>query len=85
MSTPTVDVERIAEIREIVCETLELEPDEITETSLFKEEHGADSLGAIELLAAFERRYGVVIEQAEMAEMINLRGVHTVVARAAGW
>lgn len=71
--------------KEIVCEILEIEPDEVTETSLFKEEHDADSLRAIEILAALERTFGVTIDQAELAEMVNLQGVYTVVAKAAGW
>ncbi|WP_326559278.1 acyl carrier protein [Micromonospora sp. NBC_01796] len=85
MSASAVDTERFEEIKEIVCETLELEPEEVTESSLFQEEHGSDSLGAIEVLSALERRYHVVIDQAEMARMTNLRGVYDVVAKAANW
>ncbi len=85
MSTASIDTQRLAEIKEIVCETLELELDEVTETSLFQEEHGADSLGAIEVLAALERKYSLVIDQGEMAKMVNLQGVYAVVANAAGW
>ena len=58
---------REQEIKEIVCDILELEPEEVTETSLFKAEHGADSLRAIEILANLERSFGVVIDQAELA------------------
>jgi acyl carrier protein len=82
MSTSAIDTVQAAEIKEIVCETLELELDEVSETSLFKEEHGADSLGAIEVLAALERRYGLIIDQTEMAKMTNLQGVYAVVAEA---
>lgn len=70
-------------IKDIVCEILEIEPDEVTETSLFKEDHGADSLRAIEIVAALEKRYSVVIEQAEFPRMVNLRGVYDVVVEAA--
>ncbi|MEU8241043.1 acyl carrier protein [Actinoplanes missouriensis] len=84
MSTSAIDTDRAAQIKEIVCETLELELDEVTDTSLFKEEHGADSLGAIEVLAALERHFGITIEQSEMAQMTNLEGVYGVVSRASG-
>ncbi|MFJ9691425.1 acyl carrier protein [Kitasatospora sp. NPDC101183] len=77
--------ERFAEIKEIVCDILEIEEDEVTETSLFKEEHDADSLRAIEILAALEKRFGVVIDQAELARMVHLKGVYEVVAESAGW
>ena len=81
MTSPAA--QRQDEIRDIVCEILEIEPDEVTETSLFKEDHDADSLRAIEILAALEKRFDVVIDQAELARMVNLAGVYEVVAEAA--
>ena len=71
------------EIKELVCEILEIEPDEVTPTSLFKEDHGADSLRSIEILAALERTLGVTIDQEELGRMVNLEGVFVVVADAA--
>jgi acyl carrier protein len=72
-----------ATIKEIVCDILELEEDEVTETSLFNEDHGADSLRAIEILAALEKQFHVVIDQAELGRMVNLKGVEEVVNEAA--
>ncbi|GAA3858545.1 acyl carrier protein [Streptomyces sedi] len=77
--------ERLATIKEIVCDILEIEEDEVTETSLFKEDHDADSLRAIEILAALEKEFGVVIDQAELPRMTNLKGVYAVVSESAGW
>ncbi|SOD62578.1 acyl carrier protein [Streptomyces zhaozhouensis] len=77
--------ERLATIKEIVCDILEIEEDEVTETSLFKEDHDADSLRAIEILAALEKEFGVVIDQAELPRMTNLQGVYAVVSESAGW
>jgi len=79
---PTSTDIRKQEIRDIVCEILELESDEVTETSLFKEEHDADSLRAIEILAGLERRFGVLIDQAELVRMVNLENVYVVVEEA---
>lgn len=76
---------RLQEIKSIVCEILELDEDEVTETSLFAEDHGADSLRAIEILASLEKAFTVVIDQAELSRMVNLRGVYDVVAESAGW
>ena len=76
---------RLQEIKSIVCEILELDEDEVTETSLFAEDHGADSLRAIEILASLEKAFAVVIDQAELSRMVNLRGVYDVVAESAGW
>jgi acyl carrier protein len=66
-------------IKEVVCEILEIEEDELTETSLFKEDHDADSLRAIEILAALERTFKVKIPQDELARMVNMKGILEVV------
>lgn len=76
--------QRQDEIKEIVCDILEIDSGELTDTSLFKEDHQADSLRAIEILAELERRFDVVIDQAELARMVNLAGVYGVVAEASG-
>ncbi|MFD1147577.1 acyl carrier protein [Saccharothrix hoggarensis] len=82
--TTAVD-ERMATIKDIVCEILEIEPEEVTETSLFNEDHGADSLRAIEILASLEKQFSIAIDQAELGRMVNLRGVYEVVSESAGW
>ena len=68
-------------IKNIVSEILEIEPDEMTETSLFREDHDAASLRAIEILASLEKEFKVQIPQAELAKMVNLAGVCQVVTK----
>lgn len=80
--TTAVDTARMTRIKEIVCDILELEEDEVTETSLFSEDHDADSLRAIEILASLEKAFGVVIDQAELTRMVNLAGVYQVVTES---
>jgi acyl carrier protein len=86
MANPEVgailDAEDREAIKEIVCDILEIAPGEMTEVSLFKEDHDADSLGAIEILSALERRFGVEIDQSELTRMVNLDGVVQVVTEA---
>ncbi|MCX5415778.1 acyl carrier protein [Streptomyces sp. NBC_00059] len=74
--------ERQQAIKDIVCDVLEIDPDELTDSSLFKD-HGADSLRAIEILAGLEKQFSVTIDQAELSRMVNLEGVYAVVADAA--
>ncbi|MGV9319632.1 acyl carrier protein [Streptomyces sp. NPDC003660] len=81
--TNGLDAARKQEIKEVVCDILEIDEDEVTGTSLFKEEHDADSLRAIEILAALERTQKVTIDQSELSRMVNLEGVYAVVAEAA--
>ena len=78
--TTTLDLsERNEEIMEMVCEILEIDEEEITLTSLLKEDHDADSLRAIEILASLERNFKTKIPQGEMERMVNLEGIFGVV------
>jgi len=83
--TTAINQTKMDELREIAVEVLEIEDDEITETSLFIEDHDADSLRAIEILARIEKRYKVEIPQSELPNMVNLQAVYQVVAQHAGW
>ncbi|MEV6399596.1 acyl carrier protein [Streptomyces sp. NPDC051907] len=74
----------VAAVRAIIIDVLELEDDELTETSLFIEDHGADSLGAIEILSRIEAELGVVIPQEELVKLTNLESVLEVLATAEG-
>ncbi|WP_246258522.1 acyl carrier protein [Amycolatopsis anabasis] len=73
------------QIRAIVCEHLELEPDQLSETSHFIEEHEADSLALMDVLAALEKKFGITIDQAQFARMTSVRNVYEVVSESASW
>ncbi|MCG8914798.1 acyl carrier protein [Actinokineospora sp. PR83] len=83
--TTAVNTEYMDDLREIAVEVLEIEDDEITDTSDFAEDHDADSLRAIEILARIEKKFKVDIPQSELPNMVNLTAVYTVVAKYAGW
>ncbi|WP_369200081.1 acyl carrier protein [Streptomyces sp. PU-14G] len=72
------------EVKELVCELLELDPSEVTDTSSFVD-HGADSLMLIEILAGLEKRFDVVVAQSEVPRMVDLRGVYEVLEATPGW
>ena len=69
-------------VKTIICDILELDPDEVTETSRFIEDHGADSLQAIEILANLERDLGVTLDQSDLSRMTTLHEVYAVLADA---
>lgn len=81
--TTTVE-DRKSQLRDIVCEILEIDPGQITDDSSFND-HDADSMGMIEILAVLEKTYNVTIDETELIRMVNLSGVYAVVASAAGW
>ncbi|MBQ8041605.1 MAG: acyl carrier protein [Lachnospiraceae bacterium] len=60
-------------VKEIIEEQLNLDGVEITETSSFKDDLGADSLDLFELVMAFEEEYSIEIP-AEDLEQINTVG-----------
>ncbi|MYW12342.1 acyl carrier protein [Streptomyces sp. SID2563] len=80
--TTVLTAEQDAQLRDIIVEVLELDADELTDTSSFIEDHDADSLLAIEILARIEKDLGVTIPQDDLTEMGNLDGVRAVVARS---
>lgn len=71
-----------AQIKSIVAEVLDVPDTELTSTSLFKEDHDADSLGAIMVLAKLEKTFKISIPQTELRRMINLEGIYAVVAES---
>jgi acyl carrier protein len=73
------------DIRDVVCEILEIEPGELHDGDDFRADHDADSMGVIEILAALEMRFDISIDQAHLPTMGNLAGVYDAVAKAAGW
>ncbi|MDS0134350.1 acyl carrier protein [Amycolatopsis sp. CM201R] len=77
--------ERREQIRAIVREHLELEDGELSETSNFIEDHEADSLTLMDVLAALEKQFGVTIDQAQFRRMVDLDSAYEVVAESAGW
>jgi acyl carrier protein len=77
--------DRKVQIRDTVSEVLEIDADELTEDGLFKEDHDADSLRVIEILAALEKTFHITIDQSQLGRMVNLSGVYAVAAEAAGW
>lgn len=56
----------LEKIREILAEQLNLNPDEVTEESNFRDDLGVDSLDLFELLMNLEEEYGFEIPAEEM-------------------
>jgi acyl carrier protein len=70
--------DQMQQVRDLVCEHLEVEPGELNETEHFVDGYGADSLSLIDLAAAMEKEFNVVIEQDDLPKMVNLAAVYEV-------
>lgn len=77
--------DRLETIREIVAEVLEVEPSEISETSRFREDHYADSLRALEVLAQLEKEFKIELAPTLLPKMTHLAAVYEIVREKAGW
>ncbi|MBO1415152.1 acyl carrier protein [Streptomyces sp. FH025] len=80
----TVAPERLTRIREIIAENIDVHT-EFSDTALFVDELGADSLKLIDVLSALEMEYSIVIDMNELPKMVNVESTYQVTAAAAGW
>ncbi|MDO5517375.1 MAG: acyl carrier protein [Clostridium sp.] len=58
------------EIREVICEQLEIEKEEVKLETTF-EELGADSLDLFQIVIELEEKYGIQIEEVEGLKTIK--------------
>lgn len=72
------------EIKNKVAELTERDPAEISDTALFIEDLGVDSLTAIELLVALEKRYKISIPEEEFRKIRNVNETVEIVLRYSG-
>lgn len=72
------------EIKELVAEILERDVSEISDDASFVTDLGMDSLRALEILAAAERKYRISIPPEKLKYMSNMKGVISVVKEHIG-
>ena len=61
------------ELREIISKITEIEPNEIALESKFVEDLGMDSMMALEILAAMEKKYKIQIPEEKLAQLRTLK------------
>ena len=69
------------EIKRLIAELTEREPGEITDTANFVEDLGVDSLMAIEVMVALDKRYKIDIPEAEFNKIRNVNDAVEVVVQ----
>jgi acyl carrier protein len=78
----TVTAEQLrTEVKRLIAEVTEREPEEITDTALFAEELGVDSLMAMEVMVAVDKKYKINIPEDEFATIKNVDDTVAVVLR----
>ena len=66
-------------IREIICDQLELEEDQVTMDSILLEDLGADSIDLADLVMTFEDEFDIEIDE-ELVTPENFQTVNLIVA-----
>ncbi|MBM3249891.1 MAG: acyl carrier protein [Candidatus Omnitrophica bacterium] len=61
------------EIRNLIAEIIEKEPREVTPDARFFEDLGVDSMMALEILAAMEKKYRIHIPEEKLTQLTTLR------------
>ena len=69
------------EVKKLVAEITERTPEEISDTALFIEELGIDSLMAIEMLVAMDKKYKIHIPEEEFGGIKNVNDAVAVVLK----
>ena len=72
------------DLQELVADILDVEPEALTDDSHFVDDFGVDSLIALELAVALERKYGVRIAEEEIAQVRRMPDVVALVQRKVG-
>ncbi|MFK0023099.1 acyl carrier protein [Streptomyces sp. NPDC090798] len=70
-----LSAEREARVREIICDILELEEDELTLTGRLREDYGADSMNAVEIQSHIEVEFDIEIAREDLKRMVDLKTV----------
>ncbi len=69
------------EIRSLIAEIVEIEPEKITLESNFVEDLGMDSMMALEILASIEKKYKLRIPEENLTKVTNLNKTVEIVKR----
>lgn len=67
------------ELKALIAEIVEIEEDRITPDANFVEDLGMDSMMALEILAALEKKYKLKIPEENLTKMTNLKQVIEIV------
>lgn len=62
----------LEKVKEIIAKQLNLDVDEITESTSFKDHLGADSLDLFELVMAFEEEYDIEIPSEDLEDIATV-------------
>lgn len=71
-NTPVSEQEIRSAVRNLIAEVTERTPEEISDAALFEDELEVDSLMALEMMVALDKKYDIDIPEEEFAQLKNV-------------
>lgn len=71
-NTPVSEQEIRSVVRNLIAEVTERTPEEISDAALFEDELEVDSLMALEMMVALDKKYDIDIPEEEFAQLKNV-------------
>ncbi len=69
------------ELKQLISEITEIPPEQIKDDSRFAEDLGIDSMMALEIVATIEKKYKVVIPEAEIPNIRSLQNIYELLSK----
>jgi acyl carrier protein len=69
------------QIQELIAEIVEVSPDDIKPGVNFVKDLGADSMTALEIMAALEKKFGVALRPEHLPELLTLDHITALITR----
>ena len=72
------------EIKALIIEILEIEPEKLTPEAKFVDDLGMDSMMALEIVAAIEKKYKIIIPEENLPKLTSFKDVMTITRQLLG-
>ncbi len=79
MNNQTEETNLLTELHEMIADIIDIDKEMIDHDTHFINELGVDSLLALEVLVALERKYKIKLSEEELRQMYSLRKVYELV------
>lgn len=77
-----INIENVQEeVKNLIAEIVEIEPEKIEPEARFVEDLGMDSMMALEILASVEKKYSIKIPEENLMKMNNLKQIIELIAQ----
>jgi acyl carrier protein len=77
-------MDQMDKIKEILCDKLDVKPEDIKPESLIMKDLGADSLDMVEIAMAFEEAFGVKIETDDISKIKSVKDISDFMSASKG-